>query len=93
MKPALPRARQFKANWAKACDEHAAKSGESRRAFASNATEVLRAAGTAMGGGESPPKNPPPVAGKNGAISNDLQGFTTATAPRAVAPACLPFSH
>jgi hypothetical protein len=40
MKPALPRARQFKANWAKACDEQAAKSGESRRAFSSNATEV-----------------------------------------------------
>jgi hypothetical protein len=41
MKPALPRARQFKPNWAKACGELAAKSGESRRAFASNAKEVL----------------------------------------------------
>jgi hypothetical protein len=93
MKPALPRARQFKANWAKACDEHAAKSGESRRAFASNATEVLRAAGTAMGGGESPPKNPPPVAGKNGAISSDLQGFTMATCRAAVSTCLPPVSH
>jgi hypothetical protein len=44
MKPALPPAWQFKPNWAKARGELAAKSGESRRAFVSNAIELFRRA-------------------------------------------------